>query len=117
MSRTTPNPKGEIRLQPNGAWELRCPQCGKWGDKFGPFPIRFRPALGREGELPELELGFVTVEVDPASLADALGPRALRSKGGKSTEASGLVVVRRCPKPIRHASPTAPAGVSTPNLQ
>lgn len=32
MSRSSPNPKGEIRLQSNGVWELRCPQCGKWGD-------------------------------------------------------------------------------------
>lgn len=26
------NPNGEIHRQANGAWELRCPACGHWGD-------------------------------------------------------------------------------------
>lgn len=65
--------------------------------KFGPFTIEFRPAPDFEGILPTRKVGRVVVEVDPIALADALGPRALRSKSGKSVEAGGLVVVRVVP--------------------
>lgn len=37
----------------------------------------------------------VEVEVDLAALARMLGGKAVRSRGAKSTEASGAVVVRR----------------------
>ena len=38
----------------------------------------------------------VEVQVDPAALARALGPRAVNSKGGVAIEASGLVRVVHC---------------------
>lgn len=42
-----------------------------------------------------VEKHIVDVTVDMEGLARSLGPAAVKSKGGKSVEAGGLVVVRR----------------------
>lgn len=62
---------------------------------FGPYSIRYRSRLDARPTNPPDMVGDVVVEFDPVALADMLGPRALRSKGGVAKEARGLLRVKR----------------------
>jgi hypothetical protein len=72
--------------------------------KFGPYPVNIPERAIRRwdkvnmrmvDDVSPAETGKVIVEIDLAALINQLGPRALRSTGGKSIEASGMVVVRK----------------------
>lgn len=73
--------------------------------RFGPFAVRvsggssWNVITHRFEDLPSID-GQVTIEIDFERLLNTLGPRALKSTGGKAIEASGAITVRKV-KPRR----------------